>query len=400
MISWILSVALYIFTMVIGVYIDKRGDGYRYRNYFILWLYVFLCFGYMTGADWRNYEPLYGYFDDYTIKYINEPGSWLIFRYIPLVIKDFWFFLGIAKCIHLFVLIRLLKCVSERWLTILMFLIPHQVAFILVQNPLRFMVGLTFVYVGIIMFIRYTKGEHQWTKSMLYLNMALCFIGAAMFHNSCMFFILLIPLFVNAIKIQNVNPGILFLVYMILTLVTSNAELVNSIKNGANSLIMGYVAVKDYSETYSVEDSTNILALGNLLKIVFFIFILFTRNSVVYRHPMAPIVYGLAVSYCILDRFFLVIPTGFRLAIPFINFYIVYFVLLLDTEWKRLSQIFILYTFLSFVKTLWTAYDLIPYSNSIPYIVMGHKDYYERHLNNVVEYRERTGNDLILRIDQ
>ena len=163
---------------------------------------------------------------------------------------------------------------------------------------------------------------------------------------------------------------------------------------------MGYVAVKDYSETYSVEDSSNIFALGNLLKIVFFIFILISRDKFVDKYPMSPVVYGLAVLYCILDRFFLVIPTGFRLAIPFINFYIIYFVLLLETEWKNLSKIFIFYTFLSFTKTLWTAYDLIPYSNSIPYIVMGHKDYYERHLNNVEEYRDRTGKDLILRIDQ
>ena len=40
---------------------------------------------------------------------------------------------------------------------------------------------------------------------------------------------------------------------------------------------------------------------------------------------------------------------------------------------------------------LWTSFDLIPYSNSIHYIVFGHKTYSERYEYNIKAYQERTG---------
>ena len=51
----------------------------------------------------------------------------------------------------------------------------------------------------------------------------------------------------------------------------------------------------------------------------------------------------------------------------------------------------ILYILLAFGKKLWTVYDMIPYSNSIPYILTEHLPYSERVNYNPTEYYNRTG---------
>lgn len=399
MITWVLSLLVYLITMALGLYIDTKKDSGKKKTCFIIWLFVFLCFGYMTGSDWRNYEP--EYFDSLMLsRYINEPGFLLIFKFSPIIIPDFWLFLGIVKCIHLFTLMKLLQLVSEKWISILVLLFPYQVCFMLVQNPLRFMMALTFVYWGVILYLRSRIAKYNTKKTMTFVKMTLLFLLASLFHNSCLFMLLTLPVYFYADRFVNMNRVILFVIYIFIIVITTNVSLINEMIGDLNYSIMGYYSIKDYSETYSVADSSNIFSIGNILKIVFFLFILLSRDSVYKRKSNRnSYIYGLALSYCYFDRIFLLIPTGFRLVIPFMNFYIAYFILMLYTE-RRYAQIFIMYSFLTFANKLWFSYDLIPYSNSIPYIVTGHKDYYERHLNNVVQYKERTGEEIVLRIDQ
>jgi len=399
MFAWIVSIVLYIGTMLYVLLLDRNPNTkQKQRKFVISWLYIFLCFGYMTGADWRNYEPLY--YDDLMLgKYLNEPLSWLYFKFAPLLIKDYWLSLGICKCIHLFLLIKLLKELNEHWLSILVLLFPYQVCFMLIGNPFRFMMAMSVVYVAIIMYMRYNNEHGNRVSIRVYLKMVVFFVIAAMFHNSCLIMILLLPFFIYAKKIACTDNTLLVIFYIIIVLITSNVEFINKIIIGINQALIGAMAFKDYTETYLVEDNSRLLSIGNILKFFFFLFVISTKEKIVKSYPHGLLLYGLALSYCFLDRVLLLIPTGFRLAIPFVNFYITYIVLMLYTE-RKLSKIIVLYTFLMFTKTLWTAYDLIPYTNSIPYIIAGHKEYYERHLYNVEEYRERTGNDLILRIDQ
>ena len=56
----------------------------------------FLCFGYMTGSDWRSYEPIYNEidFNNLFYNYFFEPGYYiymLIFKFLKIGFGHFSF---------------------------------------------------------------------------------------------------------------------------------------------------------------------------------------------------------------------------------------------------------------------------------------------------------------------
>ena len=97
----LLSFLLYLLTFLGGFLVDKMRPNSKVRKVFILWLYIFLCFGYMTGSDWRSYENEYITGSVKSWNYVAEPLSLITLTKLYHIIPDFWLFLGICKCIYL-----------------------------------------------------------------------------------------------------------------------------------------------------------------------------------------------------------------------------------------------------------------------------------------------------------
>jgi len=153
-----------------------------------------------------------------------------------------------------------------------------------------------------------------------------------------------------------------------------------------------FTDMKDYASSYSPEDDSAFFTIGNLFNFIMFLLILVSRNSVIRSYSNGKVVYGIAIIYCFLTRILILIPTGFRLALPFAVFYVLCIIYMMGCNSKKLIGLFMVtYILLSFTKKLWTVYDMIPYSNSIPYIVTGHLPYDERYNYNINEYYLRTG---------
>ena len=83
---------------------------------------------------------------------------------------------------------------------------------------------------------------------------------------------------------------------------------------------------------------------------------------------------------------------------PFMYFYSLYVINLLKMK-VRIGRFVLVYMVLSFVMTMWSTFVLIPYSNSIPYILTEHKTYNERYYYNFNAQRLRTGVDSSYEID-
>ena len=73
---------IYIVTFLLGILLDNIRVHRNVRRAFIVWLYIFLCFGYMTGSDWRAYELQYQFVDYYYLNVTYEKGFYALFYFV------------------------------------------------------------------------------------------------------------------------------------------------------------------------------------------------------------------------------------------------------------------------------------------------------------------------------
>lgn len=387
MIKWVFSVLLYIGTIIVGLLLDKREDGRKrtQRVVYLIWLFIFLCFGYMTGADWFHYELVYNDFDMYGIRYLNEPGSWFVFKTMPSIIPDFWLFTGLFKCIYLYSVYFILSRITDRWMSALSLSIPLVLGAMLIQSPFRFMMGQFFI--NIALYIVYLRILNPSNVHLFAIKLVGLIVVASLFHNSCIVYLVVLPSLLLCKKIANAHSWLLFAFYLALALISSNAGFIS---NSMTIFLDSFSAVKDYSSSYGPEDNTAFFTLGSLFQFLIFVLVLFSKQSVVRRVKNGEALFGLTIIYFFIARLIIIIPTGQRILFPLAFFYAVYLVYMLKFDSQR-SMIIVLYIMMAFTKKLWTVYDMIPYSNSIPYIVTEHKDYSERYKYNPEEFVKRTG---------
>ena len=389
----IISIFLYLGTIFFGFVLDSKTTSNKvrkYRLYFEVWLYVFLCFGYMTGSDWRSYEDIYDGSGAALLFYSNEPASAFLLHFAPSIIPDFWILLALLKCLYLYSSLKLAKYITKYWISTTAILIILCNSFMLIENPLRFMLGCIVInYILLYLLKQYPN----YSIRDFFISTILVVV-ASLFHNTCVFFIVLFPICILAKRMERLNNNMLIVGYIIVLFVASSLNYIESIKVTIINLLLSGVEMKDYTTSGSYGDASSLLSIGNILKIIFFLLIIQYRNSITSGLHNGRFIFSLAVIYMYLERLLLLIPTGFRLSIPFCVFYgacvsIMYFYN------KRVISIFILYLGLSFAKNIWTSYEYLPYTNSIPYILSGHESRSFREDYNLNAYKDRTGSDYI-----
>ena len=181
MILWITSLLTYLVTVIIGLYIDSRrplSNG-TIRNLYILWLFCFLCFGYMTGGDWRFYEETYET-GNRLYQYVTEPASMFMFAFFPDIITDFWIFLGIFNSLYLFILIKIISNITDKWLSVIALSIPSQLIVILLQNSFRFMMAMCFLNIAFALIFKYLT-EAKSSKNHLFWKISILLLIASIF---------------------------------------------------------------------------------------------------------------------------------------------------------------------------------------------------------------------------
>ncbi len=332
MFKWISSIALYLATILLGL-LFSRGSGNNNRidphaRVYLIWLFVFLCFGYMTGADWFFYEPLYYSFDER--HFTSEPGSWLLFKVMPSVIPDFWLFLGLIKCVYLYTVYRIFRVITNQWLPALALSIPCLLAFMLIENPLRFMVAQIFINYAI--YLMYAGACKSYSGRYLVLKIFVLVLIGSLFHNSSLFYFLFIPVLLFAPKLSRVRSIWLFAAYIVISIVVSNVSVVSSLLSRAVQFANTFVETKDYIGTYTPESNDALFTLGGLLNVAVFSSVLLSRNRVVRTTENGEVLFGYVVLYFLLSRLLIIVPTGFRLTLPLTIFYVVYVLYMLNRE--------------------------------------------------------------------
>lgn len=148
------------------------------------YLCVFLCFGYMTGSDWRSYEPIYNEidFNNLFYNYFFEPGYYiymLIFKFLKI---GFWPFFIFTKVIIFIVFVKIIINLQGNYIyPILMFFIPYYGYYLFIDNPMRNLIAIAIFLIS----IKYIHEKKIWK----YLA---CILLASSFHFSA---IILFPLY-------------------------------------------------------------------------------------------------------------------------------------------------------------------------------------------------------------
>lgn len=385
-INTIVSLFLYIGTFFWGLYLDSPWCKNRISNKYVIfkiWLYIFLCFGYMVGSDWRGYEPEYNAGKD---RYISEPISNFLIRDFHEIISDYWLFVGIAKCIYLWTCLFVLKKITPHVSATISLLLNMTLMYMLISNPLRYMIAMIFVNMALSFFIDgYTK--HFNIKKVIIIFTLISF--STMSHNASVVYFVIFPLLYFSRKITEMKRKYLLIFYVFVMILTSNISAINEIKDYLNMYLMLHGDFQDYTQ-YASEDNSSVFLIGNILKVLFFLWVLLSREKVFGSFKYDRLCYSVTILYFFLDRVLLVIPSGFRIAIPLCFFYAVYFVYMIKSYF-RLGVLFVMYTFMAFIKVLWSSYVYVPYTNSIYYIITEHISYDERDVYNYNECQKRTG---------
>lgn len=382
--SDILSVLIYLCTFLIGFFLkDSKGQGRKQEiKIYVFWLFVFLCFSYMNGADWRGYELDYNSGgQDYQDR---DYGYYYVVQFFRFFFKDFWITFALLKCVYLWSCIKLLKLITPEWVTSLAIMIPTMLLFMLINSPFRFMIAMTFI-----------NGAFYFTFKNKYIYALVFCVLSIPVHSAAIFTILFVP-FIKYHPFNRINKWILIAFYVLLVVVSSNLNNVLFVQvlmdtffreNGMRSF-----------NAYFAEDTASLFTLGIFLQFVFFVVIVFTRDKLAKGIPNGEMISNMAVFSCLVWRMVSVMPTASRVVYPLELFYSIYFVYL--TKRSRLWKILIVgYFCLLMTKNLYDSFVYLPYTNSIPYIVFGHKPYAERSNYNLKAYKARTGETIHLQID-
>ncbi|WP_294742650.1 EpsG family protein [uncultured Prevotella sp.] len=373
----IFSFILYFFFFLGLFYLDNIKNKKK-KSFFLFFLYVFLCFGYMTGSDWRYYEldfresNLLVNYNDY------DKGFWLVYYLLSKISSDFFVAVAILKCIYLYSLIYAFKKISDHWMAA-MGIMFTMILFMIVDNPLRFMVANIFINFAI---------PYAFAKKLK--KFLLISLWAVFFHMTSIFPILLLLLGFLRIPIEKVNKHTIFLIYIVIAIICSDEMFISEIFNNAQ-FFLNYVGDTRNYESYSVESNESFFTIGSALKVFLAAIIIYNRDKVISMKNGNQI-YFYSILYLIIGRVILLIPTGFRMVIPLSFFYSAAFAyLIMENKAKIMKYCFIALFSLTLFRTLNNTYVYIPYSNSIYYILTKHKPFVERSNYNFDSYKERTG---------
>lgn len=380
----IVYISIFLLLLVFGFYrnslIKSKIRGLNVEILFFIFLSLIICGGYMTGSDWRNYE-----IDYYTSDFLNRNYSYSepLFIYListmKLIIPDFFVFLIITKLTVFYIFYLFFKKHSTNIYISYFIYIPWFSLYIFIDNPLRFMIALSFVVLSF----------NYLLKSKFIKFFLLIFIGS-LFHYSVLFFF---PFyFIRDIKIKN---WVLLISFTLWTLIFNVSNLhyillkMAAIFPSLFSEYLGYLNLLEF-----VEDK--IISPKVIFQFFVFICILMNRMKIEKHFVYGRIFFNFSIVYLFLSKIALYLGAGIRISHLFSFFYVIVFSFILISFYKTsvfkriISFTFIAYTLIySFIK-IDSHYVYMPYSNYFLNI-LDNKSYYERSNYNLDEYFKRKG---------
>lgn len=374
---------LYLFVFFSCLVLDTlKDEKYDFlKRLFLIYLFIFFCFGYTVGSDWRHYEKLYTVMpDEYLLNTEVDKGFYYLLFIIRKIIPDFWLFLGLIKCLYLYALIRVIRIFTNEIFLILGLLMSYQLLFMLVDNPLRFMTASIAILYATPYLI---KKEYKW-----YILISSISI---LFHFSLIFPILISILVIYQDRILKSNKRIIIIYLLSITI---------SFFPSLMTVVREYLAVifpsfsNKLVEYYLIESTDGTFSIGSLLNILIFVLFLANKDRII-ELRYGKLVFFMSFIYFILSRALINLPTGFRISIYFSLFTAIGLYYIFKVGRLRFKLLLIVILGVLMTKKLYNSYQYIPYTNSIFYVILDdHESFRNREQLNKIEYKKRTGKSI------
>ena len=257
--------------------------------------------------------------------------------------------------------------------------IPVITLTMLIDNPLRFMLALTMINIGVCFLLK-----KNYVFAIIFLLLSF------MFHYTCSVATILFLFYLLREKIASLSEKFLLVAFIIICALSSSISFISSLWQ--NAVVVTSIFEGKAYDSYVVENNNTFFTVGSLLNALF-AYIVITSKKLILKSNIeyGVTIFTFTVIYLFFSRIMMIVPTGFRLVYPFAVFYIVS--LCYAFKKKAVRTICICIMSLALYKTLYINYAMIPYTNSIYYIVNGHKPLNERTDYNLKAYKARTGKE-------
>lgn len=344
---------------------------------FVIFIIValFLCCGYMTGSDWRNYETMYysskfGEFNNDKI----EVGYSIFTTFFNYIGVNFWIFWCLLKIVLFGVVVKTVRSIGvSLWLFLAIFL-PEIGYHWFINNPMRNLIACVIFMSSFSYLIE--------RRIVPYMLLA---ILAALFHFSAL---IMIPIyFLSKVKISNkvyvvifiaaflLSLKLDFLIELILKLVTKNQFIA--------SRTTGYFLNSGYLLT-----SLNI---GLLYRVFLFSLLLIQRRKIEEKYTFGKVIISLSMLYFILYPIAIPIQMSQRFLYYVLPFMIISMIYVINTLSKVLYQqvfttIIVIFSLLNTYKLVTANCFYIPYTNCVLNSLKGDVPSYEFRSNYNIRY--------------
>lgn len=353
----------YFLTIIISLISHLLRDLRNSRTWYIIYisiLCIFLCFGYMCGSDWRQYETMY-YDNDFSYRHY-EPGFLIYMTICRELHFDFWTFSILTKIVQFIIVSYSIKTYAPAYRYLVwMFLLPKSGFYMFIDYPMRNMIATAIFLFSVKYILR--------KDSIRYM---LCALLATSFHASA---IITIPLYY--IINRNISVRTYIICFIIVFSIFASRDIFDTILFKVTGL-SPYVLkqVEFYVEGDSIDGKGSFISVGMFLQIFFYMILLKFKNSIVCYNRYGLIVLNGALLYILLYRLGLTIGIFSRFQLYLVVLYAVGIVLLINNLAPTIRNIAIYSLFLLCCITGYQdirkdGWKYVPYSNYLPYILSG-----------------------------
>lgn len=378
---------IYIIFLIVIIAIDLSRNRSKLLLYSVVFLGgLFLCFGYMTGSDWRFYELYYIELQKNIV--YNEEIEFGYFVYmLPFILMgiNFWSFFIFTKIIlYLTISHFIYKYIPKYFYFAFAIFYCFIAIFIFIDNPMRYLIG-SVLFLFSFNFIL----ERKLIKFLF-----VCFLSF-LFHKS---FLILIPLYfildknykTRYVVIAFISFNILIYIFSSQLILLFKAVDLLTIFNSQN--MQGKIS--EYILRDDIKDKQ--FTFGLLSKYIIFIILILFKDKIESYSKYGKIIFNSSILTLFILRLALVWPVTVRFVIPLSIFFSVSLAMVVSFSigFKKLiyySIILLIYTG-TLYSQITSAYKYIPYSNYLSYLTSPKPSYTYRNNYNYINspYKDKS----------
>lgn len=351
------------FTFLSFLYFYQRPNNIGYNLVFAA-IASIICFGYMCGSDWRNYEYLYSVYSesgsDFWWRFLFVEPLYLLLNVIGNELHlDFWVFYYLIKILIYIKIVQVFKrfCPKELVLLAFTFYLGFWGLVNFIDPSFRNMIAVFFFLCSIDSLINKNLKKY-----------ILWVIVATLFHYSS-----IVLIFFYFILNKEYSTKTIVILFVVANIVLIKPELIFKLASLAFSFIPA-IANKIDNYTLGEEASTmgqgKLLSLGYLIHIIFFILILYYRKQIE-ELENGKLLFNMSVFFIFIFRVGLTALIFSRLQLFIAYFYSITVAYVMYSFVKRDRLIYIAFIFavslISTVNQMRNVY-MVPYTNYFMYV--------------------------------